>query len=170
MVQNVLHTVRTQPLGRVLVQQGLAERLRGGTEALLPDVLGQVRRHLERGARHIGPRLCGNQPVSGVHASRRWRGGRPDDSARTRRKILISTQARVSSFLACLRKARSSVSCFFFFFFFLRAAPVRRVARPKRTRRPQIPRPCIPARSSRRDRRPPFSTSRAPCSPAQKPP
>ena len=30
--------------------------------------------------------LCGNQP------SRRWRGGRRDDSARTRRKILISTQ------------------------------------------------------------------------------
>ena len=28
------------------------------------------------------------------HASRRWRGGRRDDSARTRRKILISTQPR----------------------------------------------------------------------------
>ena len=30
--------------------------------------------------------------VSGEQASRRWRGGRRDDSARTRRKILISTQ------------------------------------------------------------------------------
>ena len=40
--------------------------------------------------------LCGNQPVRRVRieqASRRWRGGRPDDSARTRRKILIFTQA-----------------------------------------------------------------------------
>ena len=37
--------------------------------------------------------LCGNQPVRRVHpASRRWRGGRRDDSARTCRKILISTQ------------------------------------------------------------------------------
>ena len=41
--------------------------------------------------------LCGNQPVCRVlrhrqQASRRWRGGRRDDSARTRRKILISTQ------------------------------------------------------------------------------
>ena len=58
-------------------------------------------------------RLCGNQPVCRVpmtrpswlvraarnrhrhaieQASRRWRGGRRDDSARTHRKILISTQ------------------------------------------------------------------------------
>ena len=54
--------------------------------------------------------LCGNQPVCRVlpcwlrravrnrqrhaieQASRRWRGGRRDDAARTRRKILISTQ------------------------------------------------------------------------------
>ena len=47
--------------------------------------------------------LCGNQPVCRVQpvrnrhrhaieqASRRWRGGRRDDSARTRRKLLIST-------------------------------------------------------------------------------
>ena len=65
----------------------------------------------------IGFVLCGNQPVCRVHfsamtrpswlgravrnrhrhaieqAPRRWRGGRRDDSARTRRKILISTQA-----------------------------------------------------------------------------
>ena len=43
-----------------------------------------------------GGALCGNQPVRRVHAieqaSRRWRGGGRDDSARTRRKILISTQ------------------------------------------------------------------------------
>ena len=52
-------------------------------------------------------RLCGNQPVRRVHgavrnphrhaieqASRRWRGGRRGDSARTRRKILISTGHR----------------------------------------------------------------------------
>ena len=64
-------------------------------------------------ARARGARLCGNQPVRRVHddaavlarsrvrnrhrhaieqGSRRWRGGRRDDSARTRRKILISTQ------------------------------------------------------------------------------
>ena len=30
-------------------------------------------------------------------ASRRWRGGRRDDSARTRRKILISTQVNIPS-------------------------------------------------------------------------
>ena len=70
--------------------------------------------------------LCGNQPVNRVHslshfsamtrpcwlrraarnrhrhaieqAPRRWRGGRRDDSARTRRKILISTQAPTWSF------------------------------------------------------------------------
>ena len=36
--------------------------------------------------------VCENQPV----ASRRWRGGRRNDSARTRRKILISTQVLVS--------------------------------------------------------------------------
>ena len=38
---------------------------------------------------------CGNQPAGTAtpsRASRRWRGGRCDDSARTRRKILISTQ------------------------------------------------------------------------------
>ena len=43
---------------------------------------------------------CGNQPVRRVHAieqaSRRWRGGRRDDSARTRRKILMSTQRGAS--------------------------------------------------------------------------
>ena len=40
--------------------------------------------------------LCGNQPVRRVHpASRRWRGGRRDDSARTRRKILIHTVGTV---------------------------------------------------------------------------
>ena len=54
-----------------------------------------ARKHGVRGAR-----LCGNQPVCRVRhrhaieqASRRWRGGRRDESARTRRKILISTQA-----------------------------------------------------------------------------
>ena len=56
----------------------------------------------------LGEYLCGNQPVRRVHwfhravrnrhrhaieqASRRWRGGRRDDSARTRRKTLISKQ------------------------------------------------------------------------------
>ena len=48
-------------------------------------------------ARETGDLLCGNQPVCRVHAieqaSRRWRRGLRDDSARTRRKILISTQA-----------------------------------------------------------------------------
>merc|ERR1711938_455573 len=48
-------------------------------------------------ARETGDLLRGNQPVCRVHAieqaSRRWRGGRRGDSARTRRKILISTQA-----------------------------------------------------------------------------
>ena len=43
-----------------------------------------------------GRLLCRNQPVRRVHAieqaSRRWRGGRRGDSARTRRNILISTQ------------------------------------------------------------------------------
>ena len=34
--------------------------------------------------------LCGNQPVGRVH--HRWRGGGRDDSARTCRKIVISTQ------------------------------------------------------------------------------
>ena len=38
-----------------------------------------------------GAELCGNQPVCRLHAieqaSRRWRAGRRDDSARTRRKI-----------------------------------------------------------------------------------
>ena len=77
--------------------------------------------------------LCENQPVRRVHssrshsaattrprwlrraarnrhrhaieqASRRWRGGRRDDSARTRRKILISTQtATLASFSASRR-------------------------------------------------------------------
>ena len=65
----------------------------------------------------LGANLCGNQPECRVpremtrpswigratrnehrhaieQASRRWCGGRRDDSARTRRKILISTQAR----------------------------------------------------------------------------
>ena len=39
-------------------------------------------------------RSCGEEPASPrlEPASRRWRGGRRDDSARTRRKILISTQ------------------------------------------------------------------------------
>ena len=38
--------------------------------------------------------LCGNQPVGRVH--HRWRGGLRDDSARTRRNILISTQVKMS--------------------------------------------------------------------------
>ena len=54
----------------------------------------------EAAMRTGGGALCGNQPVRRVRrhrhavelASRRWRGGRRDDSARTRRKILISTQ------------------------------------------------------------------------------
>ena len=51
-------------------------------------------------ARETGDLLCGKQPVRRVRhchaieqAARRWRGGLRDDSARTRRKILISTQA-----------------------------------------------------------------------------
>ena len=40
-------------------------------------------------------------------ASRRWRGGRRDDSARTRRKILISTQARPSSARRAASRRRS---------------------------------------------------------------
>ena len=59
--------------------------------------------------RVLGIDLCGNQPVRRVYAvrnkhhhtieqaSRRWRGGRRDGSARTRRKILNSTQARAGS-------------------------------------------------------------------------
>ena len=56
--------------------------------------------------------LCGNQPVRRVHAieqaSRRWRGGRRDDSARTRRKILISTQVGrlPNSEMGCWRRCR----------------------------------------------------------------
>jgi len=54
----------------------------------------------------FGKALCGNQPVRRVpavrnrhrhaieHASHRWRGRRREDLARTRREILISTQAR----------------------------------------------------------------------------
>ena len=65
------------------------------------------------GVTRLGQILCGNQPVRRVtmtlpswlgraarnrhrhaieQASRRWRGGRRGDPARTRRKILISTQ------------------------------------------------------------------------------
>ena len=80
----------------------------------------------------IGFVLCGNQPVCRVHfsamtrpswlgravrnrhrhaieqAPRRWRGGRRDDSARTRRKILISTQASSwpSSCTSCCPRTR----------------------------------------------------------------
>ena len=43
--------------------------------------------------------LCGNQPVGRVH--HRWRGGRCDDSARTRRKILISTQTPTRTRRSC---------------------------------------------------------------------
>ena len=73
---------------------------------------GRARRRAAGRRRPCAPRrrLCGNQPVCRVRptwlgraarnrhrhtieqASRRWRGGRRDDSARTRRKILISTQ------------------------------------------------------------------------------
>ena len=43
-------------------------------------------------------RAVGNEHHHAIEqASRRWRGGRRDDSARTRRKILISTQATTSS-------------------------------------------------------------------------
>ena len=41
-------------------------------------------------------------------ASRRWRGGRRDESARTRRKILISTQARRFRTLGVLRGGATS--------------------------------------------------------------
>ncbi len=55
------------------------------------------------GVTRLGHILCGNQPVRRVYsrnrhrhaieqAWRRWRGGRRGDPARTRRKILISTQ------------------------------------------------------------------------------
>ena len=48
-------------------------------------------------ARETGDLLCGNQPVCRVHAieqaSRRWRGGRRDDSAQGRQDILIYAQA-----------------------------------------------------------------------------
>ena len=50
-----------------------------------------------------------SEPVRAVEqASRRWRGGRRDDSARTRRKILISTQ-EVETPLA--RRQRPAVRC-----------------------------------------------------------
>ena len=80
--------------------------------------------------------LCGNQPVRRVRpcwlrravrnkhrhaieqASRRWRGGRRDDSARTRRKILISTQG-------CTRNNTRST----------RPRAPRRARRPRRGRR-----------------------------------
>ena len=72
------------------------------------QVLLQARERKHVRVHEIGDHLCGNQPVRWVpwlsraarnrhrhaieQASRRWRGGRRDDSARTRRKILISTQ------------------------------------------------------------------------------
>ena len=40
--------------------------------------------------------LCANQQVSRVHCSRRWRGGRSEDSARRRCGILIYAQTRTS--------------------------------------------------------------------------
>jgi len=62
---------------------------------------GGLAHAVRRADRYERADLCGNQPVRRVRrhrhaieqASRRWRGGRRDDSARTRRKIFISTQA-----------------------------------------------------------------------------